>query len=221
MRFSASMNRRRPIFGALGLAAAALAAAAASAETVRNHFDTDSPMRPPGFFDSVVLGAPGPARWLVLTDPNPPSTPNRLAQVERDRPADSIAAVLRRNYVFQDGTVSTYVKRGGSRAGLLLRVAGEKDFLVLLVDTGTGESVLMSHRDGKAAELGRGRANLGREWEKFTVTAAGPSITVLFDDQKLFDAKDPKPVTGKTGLAAAGPGEASFDEFVLEFTPTP
>jgi hypothetical protein len=23
-------------------------------------------------------------------------------------------------------------------------------------------------------------------------------------------------VTGKTGLAAAGPGEASFDEFVLE-----
>jgi hypothetical protein len=28
-------------------------------------------------------------------------------------------------------------------------------------------------------------------------------------------------VTGKTGLAAAGPGEASFDEFVIESADAP
>jgi hypothetical protein len=175
-------------------------------------------MRVPGFFDFAVLGAPGPARWLILTDLNPPSAPNRLAQVDTKRPDDSIAAAVRRNYVFEDGSVSTFVKRGGSRAGLLLRMAGEKDFLVLLVDTNSGDVVLSSCRDGKLSELGRGRTKLDREWEKFAVVAKGSSLTVLFDDQRIFEAKDPKPVTGKTGLVAAGPGDASFDEFILEFS---
>jgi hypothetical protein len=199
------------------LAAAAIAATALPAETVRNHFDTDTAMRVPGFFDFVVLGAPGPARWLILTDLNPPSAPNRLSQVEAKRPDDSIAAAVRRNYVFQDGSVSTYVKRGGSRAGLLLRMADDKNFLVLLVSPFSGDVVLTSYRDGKGTELGRGHAALAREWEKFSVVANGPALTVSFNDTKLFEAKDPKPATGKTGLVASGPGDASFDEFILEY----
>lgn len=213
------MNPKAPSRRILALLAAALAAAPLAADTVRNHFDTDASMRPPGFFDFVVLAGSAPARWLVLADPNPPSAPNRVAQVELKRPADSIAAAVRRNYAFQDGSVSTYLKRGGSQAGMVLRLAGEKDFLLLLVDTLTGEAVLSSYRGGKPAELGRGRATFEREWEKFSVAAQGADLTVLFNDQKLFEAKDPKPAPGKTGLAAAGPGEADFDEFVLEFPP--
>lgn len=197
-----------------------LASAPAVAETIRNHFDTDSIMRAPGYFDLEVLGpAAAPARWIVLVDVNPPSTPNKLAQVESKRPADSIAAAVRRTYAFEDGRVTTFVKRGGSRAGLLLRMVDEKNFVVLLVDTMTGEAVLTACRDGKAEELGRGRAKFDRDWEKFGVVARGAALTVLLNDQKLFEASDAKPVSGRTGLAAAGPGEASFDEFVLEFEP--
>jgi len=202
-------------------AAAVLTAPALPAETIRNHFDTDSVMRAPGFFDAAVLGAPGPARWLVLVDPNPPSAPNKLSQVEAQRPADSIAAAIRRTYAFQDGTVSTFTKRGGSRAGLLLRFQDDKTFVVLLADTTAGDVVLTSYRDGKATELGRGRVKFERDWEKLAVVANGPALTALFDGQKVFEAKDPNPASGKTGLAAAGPGEASFDEFVLEFAPKP
>lgn len=212
------MRRRAPgllLAGLLG------AAAAFAGEGVRNHFDTDTAGRPPGFFDLVVLGAPGPARWLILTDLNPPSAPNKLTQVNQGRPADSIAAAIRRSYVFQDGTVSTFVKRGSGLEGLILRMADEKNFLVLLVDPGSGDAVLSAYRDGKPTELGRGRAKMERGWEKFSVVAAGPALTVLFNDEKLFEAKDPKPATGKTGLAAAGPGEASFDEFVIESADPP
>jgi hypothetical protein len=203
----------------LVVSAALLAAAPSPAETVRNHFDTDSAMRTPGFFDLSVLTGPAPARWLILTDLNPPSAPNRLAQVEAKRPDDSIAAAIRRTYAFQDGTVSTYVKRGGSRAGLILRMADEKNFVVLLIDTMQGDVVLSSYHDGKAQELGREHVTLGREWEKFAVVAKGPALTVLFGERKLFDATDPKPASGRTGLAASGAGEASFDEFILEFVP--
>ncbi|MEP6993494.1 MAG: hypothetical protein ABI968_03155 [Acidobacteriota bacterium] len=198
----------------------ALTAAPARAEKVRNHFDSDSVMRTPGFFDAVVLGVPGKAKWLILTDLNPPSAPNRLVQVEQSRPADSIAAALRRNYSFQDGSVSTFVKQGSGREGLILRMKDEKNFLVLFVDA-SGEVVLSSYVDGKAQELGRGKMPLQRPWERYAVTAAGPTLSVFFNDQKLFDAKDPHPVAGRTGLAATGPGEASFDEFIIEPAETP
>jgi hypothetical protein len=214
-RFADSMKYRARTILLLALAAAA-AAVPVSGETVRNDFDSDALMRPPGFFDFVVLGS-APAKWLVLTDPNPPSVPYRLVQVEAKRPDDAIAIAVRRNYAFEDGSVTTYVKRGGSQAGMVLRMAGEKDLLALLVDTRTGEARLLSFRGGQATELGRAKAVFDREWEKLGVVASGPSLKVLFDERPLFEATDPKPVAGKAGLAAAGPGDASFDVFVLEF----
>ncbi len=45
---------------------------------------------------------------------------------------------------------------------------------------------------------------------------AGPDVSVVFGDQTLFDAKDPKPAPGRAGVAATGPGESSFDEFNLD-----
>jgi hypothetical protein len=219
------MKYRHRVFGRAALPAAlgfALFSRATAAETIRNHFDTDSMMRAPGFFELVVLGPdPAPARWLVLADQNPVSAPNRLAQVELKRPADSIAAAVRRTYAFEDGSVTTFLRQGGSREGLLLRMADVKNFLVLMVDTASGEAVLSSWRDGKPSELGRGHATFARNWEKFGVVAQGPKLTVTFNDQKIFEATDPHPVSGRTGLVAAGPGEASFDEFVLEFPSKP
>lgn len=209
-------TRSRSRLSFLLLAGAGLAAAGLAAEGVRNHFDADTAGRVPGFFDMTVLAGPGPARWIVLTDLNPPSAPNKLVQVDAKRPPDSIAAAVRRNYSFQDGKVSTFVKQGGSRAGLILRMADDRDFVLLLVDTVSGEAVLSAWRDGKAAELGRASVRFDRGWEEFSVAASGPTLTVFFNDGKIFEAVDPKPVAGKTGLAAAGPGEASFDEFVIE-----
>jgi|RhiMetdeSRZDD1v2_1073273.scaffolds.fasta_scaffold01124_19 hypothetical protein len=195
---------------------AAVSSAGARAEEIRNHFDADTILRPPGYFDLIVLGAPGKSRWLVLTDLNPPSAPNRLVQTETQRPDDSIAAAVRRTYTFQDGTATTMIKKGGTgKAGLLLRMADEKNYLLLLVDTATGDLALSSTVGGKTTELGKGKVSFERLWEKFGVTAAGPSLTVAFNDQKVFGATDPKPVTGRVGVAAEGSGEVSFDELIL------
>jgi hypothetical protein len=187
----------------------------ARADEIRSHFDSDSLMRTPGFFDLVVLGESGAARWLILDDPNPPSVPYRLAQVTAKRPEGSIAAALRRNVELQDGSVSTFVKRNPGRAGLVLRMADPQNFLLLLADTATGELVLSSYRDGKSSELGRGSGAFDRGWEKITVKLSGPSVAVSVNEKPVFDAKDPRPASGRVGLATAGPGEASFDELLI------
>lgn len=198
------------------LIALLLAPAAGLGEEIRNHFDSDSVLGAPAYFDLVVLGEPGPARWLVTVDTNPPSGTNRLLQADPRRPDGSIAAAVRRNVDFQDGTVSTFVKKGAGHAGLVLRYVDDKNFLLLLDDTNSGELVLSSYRGGKSTELGRGTAAFDGDWKKLIVTLAGPAVSVSVDDkQKLFDATDPKPAAGRTGVATAGPGDASFDELVI------
>ncbi len=39
-------------------------------------------------------------------------------------------------------------------------------------------------------------------------------MTVTFNGAKVFAAVDPRPASGRVGLAASGSGEASFDEFL-------
>ncbi len=189
---------------------------AAGAEKVRNHFDADAAMRPPGFFDAVVWGGRGEAEWRVIADTNPPSAPNRLIQILDTRPAGSIAAALRRNFVFQDGRISSGIRRGAGIGGLVVRAAGEKDFVVLLLDLTSGDARLSSYRDGKAREIARGTAKMSHEWGTLSIDAAGPTITARWNDDPLLQATDPRPVAGRSGLATAGPGAVSFDEFILE-----
>lgn len=205
---------------ALAMALAMLLASPARAEKIRMHFDSDSPGRPPAFCDLVVWGAPGNAEWIVLGDTNPPSTPNKVIQTIATRPADSLAVALRRNYSFQDGDISVGLRRGGSgRAGIVFRAAGEKDFLLLLLDITNGEARLSSWREGKETELAHGKGSIDREWGTLSVTATGPSLTVRWNGKPLLTATDPHPEVGRVGLATAGPGQASFDELVYDAAP--
>lgn len=201
---------------ALAAGLALLAASPLSAERIRNHFDADSIMRAPGFFDFVVLGAPSAAKWLVLSDKNPPSAPSVAAQVETGRPDASVAAALRRTYSYRDGTTSEFFKTGGSGSGLLVRYVDDRNYVLLLVDGKSGEAVLTSVRDGKSDVLARGKASFTETWQKVTLEASGPSIKVSVGDAPVLSGTDPHPVAGRVGMAAAGPGEARFDELILD-----
>jgi hypothetical protein len=182
---------------------------------IRNHFDSDATMREPAFFDFTVLGAPGAAEWIVTSEQNPPSAPNDVTQTVRDRPADSIAAALRRNVHFQDGRLSIIAKRGPARGGMVFRVASEKDFLVLLIDLSSGDARLLSYRDGKPSELASGKAALTMDWGTLTVELKGPDIRAAWQGKPLLSAVDPAPVAGRAGMATAGPGLVTFDEFLI------
>ncbi len=67
------------------------------------------------------------------------------------------------------------MKNSPSRAGFVLRMTGEKDFLLLTVETLSGDVVLSSYRDGKPSELGRGNIKFGRAWDNFGVSLEGES----------------------------------------------
>jgi hypothetical protein len=191
--------------------------AAPAQERIRNHFDFDKGFGQPGYFELAVLTGEGKANWMVLPDPehNPPSTPNQVTQTENERPAGSVAAAIRRTYVLRDGTVSVAVKRQAGIAGLLLRMAGEKDYLLVLMAQ-DGSLEVTATRGGVSASLAKGRAAAEREWNVLSVALAGPSLKVSVNGVPVLEAIDPAPNAGRAGLATQGPGAASFDEFVLE-----
>ena len=201
---------------ALLLAVNFSAPAQQSGGVIRNHFDSDANLRAPGYFDFAVLGAPGPADWVVLADFNTPSAPNQVTQTKQDRPADSIAVAIRRSASFVDGRLSIAMKRASGRGGILFRMVSEKDFLVLLVANGSGDARLLSYRGGKPTELARGQAELNAEWGVLEISAAGSEVRATWAGKPLLTARDPAPAAGRAGMATAGPGPASFDEFILE-----
>ena len=174
-----------------------LAAAPAAAQTLRNHFDSDGLLREPAFFDFAVLGAPGAAQWRVVSGYNPPSAPNHATQTLASRPDDSIAVALRRNSFFRDGLWSLALSRAQGRGGIVLRMAGERDFLVLLVNLTTGETRLSAYRNDRAAELAKATAKIDREWGVLKITATGPKISAEWEDRPLLQAVDPSPAAGR------------------------
>jgi hypothetical protein len=97
-----------------------------------------------------------------------------------------------------------------------MRMAGDKDFLLLLVDQDAGEARLKAFTDGKVTELARGRVKADRAWGTLSVEASGPKLSAKWDDRPLLEATDPRPVAGRVGLATAGPGPVAFDELVIE-----
>jgi hypothetical protein len=197
-------------------AALGLAASDATAQALRNHFESDGLGRPPAFFDFVVLGAPGPAAWRVTGGHNPPSAPNYAAQIVDSRPKDSIAAALRRSSSYRDGTWTVSLLRGTGQGGIVFRMADDKNFLALLVDLTGQDAVLLSYRDGVRRELAKGKTMSANQWSVLAITAAGPKVSATWDGKPLLEATDPNPAAGRSGMATAGPGLAAFDEFILE-----
>jgi hypothetical protein len=211
------VNRRFAFVTWLLLAASASAQPAATPpQRIRNHFDSDAHLGPPSFFDFVVLGAPGAAEWKVVAGRNPFSSPNQAMQVVPERPADSIAAAVRRNAVFRDGTWSVAILQAPGRGGLLFRMADEKNFCVLLVNLVTGDARLIEYEKGKPVELASSHAAVDNPWGLLSITARGPKITATWDGKTLLEATASHPVAGSAGLATAGPGIVAFDEFILD-----
>ena len=206
-----------PLRRTIVLACAALfAIPAARAEKLRTHFDFDALNQPPAYFDFAVLGSPGAARWIVVNDDTAPSPPQAAAQVIDARPDGSIAAALRRHATSRDGSWSVSIKRGVSRAGLVLRMADEKNFVALLVDCGTGAASLVSYRNGQPRELAAGHGAFNTGWARVTVIGKGAALSATFDGRPLLQATDPSPAAGRVGMATTGPGTAAFDELVID-----
>lgn len=201
---------------ALAVSLVGLLPAAAQAEKLRNHFDSDAVMHEPAFFDFVTLGAPGETSWKVIADFNPPSAPNVILQVVASRPPDSIGTALRRTVSLGDGTLSLGIKKSSGTGGIVFRVADQKNYLAVLVDPVTGLARLLQSRAGRTTELARATSETPREWGVLTVELSGPRVSAAWEGKPLFEAQDAAPATGRAGIATAGPGIMTFDEFVIE-----
>ena len=79
--------------------------------------------------------------------------------------------------------------------------------------------VLSATARGRRRRSAAVKRAFAQPWQKLAVRLNGADVSVTFGEKPLFEAKDPKPAAGRAGLAAQGPGEASFDEFILDFAP--
>jgi hypothetical protein len=117
---------------------------------------------------------------------------------------------------FKNGAVSLGIKKAAGHGGVVLRLADEKNYLALLVDPVSGDARLLQSIAGRTSELARGHAETPRDWAVLGVTLAGPKITATWEGKALFEATTTTTAAGRAGIATAGPGIMTFDEFVIE-----
>jgi hypothetical protein len=136
-----------------------------------------------------------------------------------NRPKESIAAALRRNVDFAMGPGrDDDASRAGTWRDRLSNGRRTEFPWRCSVNLGVRRARLLPYGKGVPTELGSAKGVLDREWCLLQVVAKGPHIVARFNERPLIEAVDPSPTSGRAGIATAGPGLASFDEFITDPT---
>lgn len=117
-------------------------------------------------------------------------------------------------------TLDTYFRSGsGEGTGVVFRMSGGSFYLLRLYGDSPNTSekaelLLVSPGDRKRVAISSAWGGHARgQWERLTVSANGPNITVAVNGSTVLTAKDATLTGGKLGLYAFATGVAKFDNF--------
>lgn len=117
-------------------------------------------------------------------------------------------------------TLDTYFRSGsGEGTGVVFRMNGGSFYLLRLYGDSPNASekaelLLVSPGDRKRVAIaGAWSGHARNQWERLTVSANGPNISVTVNGTAVLTAKDTTLTSGKLGLYAFATGVAKFDNF--------
>ncbi len=195
-------------------------------ESVR--FDEEKTGGVPSGWSTAVTHEGARGRWEVLSNDSAPSKPKVLAQLSSEpaRAQFPLAVLERAN--LEDGEIEVKFKPVSGKvdqaAGLVWRYRDENNYYVVRANALEGNVVLYKVQEGKRTSLAPGGTPEGtygvdREvpsgrWSVLKVVVQGPSFTVLFNGERLFEVED-RTFTGggRVGLWTKADSVTYFDDF--------
>ena len=190
------MNTKTAVQGALGLLLAASARRRGRPSPARACAITSTRTRRaarPASSTSSCSARRAPRSWLILTDLNPPSAPEQ-ARAGRTGPPGRFDRRRDPAQLRLPGRHGVDVRQARIRPRGAHPAHGGREELSRAARRSRLAATRCSPRiaTASATELGRGRAKMERGWEKFAVVAAGPALTVLFNDAEAVRSEGPE-----------------------------
>ena len=205
---------------------AALAAAAASAETI--NFDNAKPGSLPAGWTSAMTHTGGAPRWEVRADDTAPSKPNVLAQLSDDRTSGRFPLAIYDKASVKDGEVSVKCKpisgRVDQACGLVWRYRDPNNYYIVRSNALENNVVLYKVENGERKSIapkGTASRTYGvkhpvpkASWSELRVAFSSNRITVGLNGKQLFEAEDNSlGEAGKVGLWTKADSVTHFDDF--------
>jgi hypothetical protein len=191
-------------------------------------FDGEKVGGAPSGWSTAVTHEGARPKWEVVSDDSAPSKPHVLAQLSSEPARAQFPLAILEGPGFENGEievkfkpVSGEVDRAG---GLVWRYRDENNYYIVRANALEDNVVLYKVEEGKRTSLApkgteAGTYGVDREvpsgrWSALKVVFQGPSFTVLFDGEKLFEVED-RTFTGagRVGLWTKADSVTFFDDF--------
>jgi hypothetical protein len=181
-------------------------------------FDGDTPGAPPTGFSFGRTGGGKPGSWIVKADPDAPSKPNVLAQVEADGTDNRFPVAVANEPSLRDVRLSVKCKpMSGSvdqACGLVFRYRDENNYYLTRANALENNVRLYHVKDGQRRQFeGWNGTVTGKAWHELRVDARGDHFEVYWDGKRVIDGHDRTfPDAGKVGVWTKADSVTYFDD---------
>jgi hypothetical protein len=181
-------------------------------------FDADEVDAPPAGFSFGRTGGGRPGRWVVTADPDAPSKPNVLAQVDADGTDHRFPVAVADEPSLRDVRLSVKCKPVSGRAdqacGLSFRYRDENNYYVTRANALENNVRLYHVKDGQRTQLeGWNGPVTSKAWHELRVDARGDHFEVYWDGKRVIDGHDRAfPDAGKVGVWTKADSVTYFDD---------
>jgi hypothetical protein len=181
-------------------------------------FDTDKPDGPPAGFSFGRTGSGKPGTWVIRAEPDAPSKPSLLAQVDADRTDNRFPVAVANEPSLRDVRLSVRCKPvAGSvdqACGLVFRFRDENNYYLTRANALENNVRLYYVKDGHRKQLeGSSLAVTSKAWHELRVDAREDHFEVYWDGKKVIDGHDKTfPDAGKVGVWTKADSVTYFDD---------
>ncbi|WP_394846841.1 DUF1080 domain-containing protein [Pendulispora brunnea] len=201
------------------------AALGATSEHTAPHarsFDQDSVSAAPQGFTFGRTGQGKPGRWIVRAEPDAPSKPNVLAQVDTDNTDYRFPVAVANEPSPKDVRVRVRCKPVSGKVdqacGLVFRYQDENNYVLTRANALENNVRLYVVKNGSRKQIATWSGTVKNgAWHDFQVEARGDHIEVKWDGTKVLDHHDGTFLdAGRAGVWTKADSVTYFDDLSVE-----
>lgn len=184
-------------------------------------FDGDRDGAPPSGFSFGRTGSGALGRWVVRVEPDAPSRPSVLAQLDADDSDNRFPVAAADSPSLRDVRLSVRCKPVSGRVdqacGLVFRYRDENNYYVTRANPLEDNIRLYYVKDGSRRQIASwsGEVTAGA-WHEYVVEMRGGHIQVSWDGRKVLDHHDSTfPEAGRVGVWTKADSVTYFDDLTV------
>ena len=186
------------------------------------NFDSDRADAVPAGFSFGRTGSGPPGRWIVRAEPDAPSRPHVLAQLDADDTDFRFPIAVADAPSLRDARSSVRCKMVSGRVdqacGLVFRYQDENNYFITRANALENNIRFYTVKDGKRRQLASWSGRVAASaWHEYVVEVRGDHVQIFWNGAKVLDHRDASfPDAGRVGVWTKADSVTYYDDLRVE-----